>query len=143
MEPFLGAVGEDVDVREPEIGDDGFDKTRLLLRRVEQGKTDVRKNERKRDAREARAGAGIDDVISVFEETPRKNGIEDVFDGGLARVEDAREVHHLVDFDNQVKVARAFGNDVSAVGEIFGEEGGEFGGECHPSILALSLRKPV
>jgi hypothetical protein len=52
-----------------------------------------------------------------------------VFDGGFARVGDAGEVHHLVDFDDHVEMEGGLTDDVVPVGEVLGEELSEFVGE--------------
>ena len=136
VDPIFGALRDDLDVGEFQLVDDGLDETGLFLGGFEEREFYVGKDEGERDAGEAGAGAGVDDVESIGEEAPGEDGIENVFDGGFAGIGDAGEVHHLVDFDDHVEVEGGLADDVVPVGEVLGEELGEFVGEGHPSILA-------
>jgi hypothetical protein len=129
VDPLFGALWDDLDVGKPQFVDDGLNEAGLFLGGFEEGELDVGEDEGEGQAREAGAGAGVDDVEGVGEEAPGEDGVENVFDGGFARVGDAGEVHHLVDFDDHVEMEGGLTDDVVPVGEVLGEELSEFVGE--------------
>lgn len=124
LEPLLGALRDDFDVGEIESGDDGFDEAGFFLCGVEEGEFCLGKCDGERNAGESGSCAGVGDALRVFEEAPGEERIEDVFDGGLAGIGDAGEVHHLVDLDDHFEMAGGFLDDVGAIGEILREERG-------------------
>lgn len=141
-EPVFCANRVHFDIGKLQSIDYALDKARLFLNRFEQDEAGLRKNESEGDAGEARAGADVDDDLCIGEGAPGDDRIEDVFDGGLTSVEDAREVHDAVGFNDEVEVRGGFLDDGVAVREIGREEGVELEGEGHSPMMAWASQSP-
>jgi hypothetical protein len=70
-------------------------------------------------------------LIGALKETPWEDGIHHVFDGGIARAYDARQVEMLVRLNDQVKVPGCSGDASVAEGQISGQELAQFIGKGH------------
>ena len=135
FEPGFYPLRAHFDVGEGELLRGGFDKTRLFLSGFEQGKARLRKNQRQRDAWETGAASGVDDMRGTREQAPRDHGIGDVFDGGLARAHDAREVEVLVRLHDEVEMAGRARDAGIAMGQVGRQDLVQFFGERHGAFM--------
>ena len=60
-------------------------------------------------------------MFGANEQAPREDGVKDVLDGGLARIEDTGEVELLVRLHDQLKMAGRAGDAVIAMGQVGGQ----------------------
>ena len=100
----FGARRHNAHVSELKRFDGAIHKAGFLLSGLGEREANFRQYDRKRNAGEAGAGAGIEDSLGVRKMTPWRDGITDVLDGGFFGAGEPREIHVLVGGNDEIKM---------------------------------------
>ncbi len=136
FEDAFRAFREHADVRKMQGSCGCFDEAGFFADGFCQDEFSVGQHNRKWDAREACAGAGIEYAAGIAEQLPGSDGIVDVFDGGVAGIEDARQVHVFIGGHDGFEVLRSLGHKSFAMGKIGGQNAVERFEEVHRFMMA-------